>query len=452
MKKINYIGLFVYLYLIIFIFLFSYTLYQAEFIHGGNQFSYYYKYYLIFLLGILFWSLVLFLGEKRKLQFVILSTGIIFLLYFYEIVRFYAPVILKSIPNKSQLNEKTKYDVIQDLKINQGLNAVPSIFPSALLKKNWINEDVDIFPLGGVSNATTVFCKEGNEFSIYKSDRYGFNNPDTEWDKEIFWLLVGDSFTQGSCVQQGEDFASQIRLFTNKSAISLGMSGNGPLIELATLKEYTLKKNPKIVLWFYFERNDLEDLSLEKLNSIFRNYLKEGFSQNLYSKQKEINNQLIEYINLAKQEVVNKRDQLNESSEKFLSFKKIIRLKILRDKTSLDRGLDFGVDPLFEKIIANANNFVNSWNGKLFFVYLPDKERYSARKAKDDNYLKRAQVINLIKNLNIPIIDIHKDFFLKQDDPISFYAHRVYGHYSPEGYAKISEVIINKVNEIYPYK
>ena len=263
---------------------------------------------------------------------------------------------------------------------------------------------------------------------------------------------MGDSFTQGSCVQQGEDFASQIRLLTNKSAISLGMSGNGPLIELATLKEYTLKKNPKIVLWFYFERNDLEDLSIEKLNSIFKNYLKEGFSQNLYSKQNEINKQLIEYINLAKQEVVNKKDQLKESSEKFLSFKKIIRLKILRDKTSLDRGLDFGVDPLFEKIIVSANNFVNSWNGKLFFVYLPDKEGYSAKKAKDDNYLKRAQVIDLIKNLNIPIIDIHKDFFLKQDDPISFYAHRIYGHYSPEGYSKISEVIINKVNEIYPYK
>ena len=451
-KVFSYTNIFVYLYLIISIFLLSYTLYRAEFVHGGNQFFYYYKYYLIFIFGTFFWFGVLFIKEKKKSQFVILATSIIFLLYFYETVRFYAPAILKSIPNKSQLNEKTKYDVIQDLKINQGLKAVPSIFPSALLKKNWVDEDVDIFPLGGVSNAITVFCKEGKEFSIYKSDRYGFNNPDTKWDKEIFWLLVGDSFTQGSCVQQGEDFASQIRLLTNKSAISLGMSGNGPLIELATLKEYTLKKNPKIVLWFYFERNDLEDLSIEKLNSIFKNYLKEGFSQNLYSKQNEINNQLIEYINLAKQEVVNKKDQLKESSEKFLSFKKIIRLKILRDKTSLDRGLDFGVDPLFEKIIVSANNFVNSWNGKLFFVYLPDKERYSAKKAKDDNYLKRDQVIDLIKNLNIPIIDIHKDFFLKQDDPISFYAHRIYGHYSPEGYSKISEVIINKVNEIYPYK
>ncbi len=79
-----------------------------------------------------------------------------------------------------------------------------------------------------------------------------------------FWYLIGDSFTQGSCVLPGEDFASQIRILTKQSAISLGMSGNGPLIELASLKEYGLQKKPQIVLWFYFERNDLEDLRNEK--------------------------------------------------------------------------------------------------------------------------------------------------------------------------------------------
>ena len=44
-------------------------------------------------------------------------------------------------------------------------------------------------------------------------------------------------------MQPGDDFASRIRLLTKQSAINLGMSGNGPLIELASLKEYTLKKH-----------------------------------------------------------------------------------------------------------------------------------------------------------------------------------------------------------------
>ena len=447
-ENTKYIRIFVYLYLFLFIFLLSYTSYRAELIHNGKQLSYYFKYYLIFGAGVFFWFLVLFLNEKKKLLIVISISGIIFLLYFYEIVRFYAPAILKSIPVETQLNQETKHDIIQKLKINKGVNAVPSIFPKALLDKNWIDDEADIFPLGGISNKTTVFCKEGKEFSIYKSDRYGFNNPDNEWDKEkIFWFLIGDSFVHGSCVQPGEDFASQIRLFTKKSAINLGMSGNGPLIELASLIEYATEKNPEIVLWFYFERNDFDDLRNEKSNPIFINYLNDKFTQELYLKQEDIDKKLMKYINLAEQEMLTKTNPLNEDLENFSTFKKIIRLKILRDKMGLDRGLDFGVDPLFEKIIFKANNLVNSWNGKLFFVYLPDKERYSKGKIKDENYLKRSQVIDLIKKLNIPIIDIHEDFFLTHNDPISFYAERIYGHYSPEGYSKISEFIIKKIKE-----
>jgi hypothetical protein len=357
-------------------------------------------------------------------------------------------MIHKSFPIKSQLEKKTKHDVIQELKINKGVDVVTSVFPKALFKKKWINEKIDFFPLGGVSNTITVFCKEGEKFSIYKSDRYGFNNPDKEWNNEkIFWFLIGDSFTQGSCVQQGEDFAGQIRILTKQSAISVGMSGNGPLIELASLKEYGSKKKPKVILWFYFERNDLEDLRDEKSNPLFMKYLNEGFDQDLYSKQTEIDKKLRTYIKLAEEELINGESSTDQDSEKFLSFKKILRLKILRDKMSLDRGLDFGIDPLFGKIIASAKDFINTWDGKLYFVYLPDKERYGDGNSKNDRYLKRSQVIELINNLGIPIIDIHKEFFTKQTDPLSFFADRIYGHYSPKGYSEISKVIINKIND-----
>ena len=253
-KKSNLTNLLVYLYLTIFIYLFCYTLYRAEFIHSGNQFSYYYKYYLIFTFGIFFWILVLFF--KKKLQIVIIATILLFLLYFYETLTFFAPSIIKleifrsinkSTLNTAQLNEKSKYDVIQDLKKSKNIDVVPSVFPKVFIENKLTNVDKNILPLGGVSNTTTVFCKEGEKFSIYKSDRYGFNNPDQEWNNEkIVWFLIGDSFVQGSCVQPGDDFASRIRLLTEQSAINLGMAGNGPLIELASLKEYSLEKRPKM--------------------------------------------------------------------------------------------------------------------------------------------------------------------------------------------------------------
>ena len=78
---------------------------------------------------------------------------------------------------------------------------------------------------------------------------------------------------------------------------------------------------------------------------------------------------------------------------------------------------------------------------------MPDKERYREGSNKDDRYLQRSEVIEIINNLNIPIIDIHKEFFMKQIDPISFFAHRIYGHYGPEGYSEISKAIIKNIND-----
>ena len=176
-------------------------------------------------------------------------------------------------------------------------------------------------------------------------------------------------------------------------------------------------------------------------------YLNEDFTQDLYSRQLEIDKKLKIYIRFAEKESQKEIFVTKKVSEKFLAYKKIIRLQILRDKMALDRGLDFGIDPLFEKIMIDAKDFVKKWNGKLYFVYLPDKERYGEGNNKDERYLKRSQVIELINNLDIPIIDIHKDFFMKQTDPISFYAHRIYGHYNPEGYSEISKVIVKKIND-----
>jgi hypothetical protein len=448
-NKKNYIKKLVFLYLLTFVFLLCYTFYQAEITHNGNQFNYYKKYYLIFILGTLFWFLSLFLNDKKKIIVLYCSTTIIFILYFYETLRFYAPEINKSkimrlINNErklpEQVDEKNKISIINELKRTKGIDVVPSVFPRALLEKK-----LDLFPFGGVSNTTTVFCKEGEEYSIYISDRFGFNNLDKEWsNNNLSWFLVGDSFTHGSCVLQHENFASKIIDITKESAVSVGMSGNGPLIELATIKEYATQKKPKIVLWIYFERNDLEDLKKEKTNSLLMKYMNKNFTQNLNLKQKEIDKKLRKNILIAEREFKNKNDSKRKKTKKFTAFNKIIRLQIVRDKMALDRGLNYGIDPLFKKIILEGKNHINSWGGKLYFVYLPDKERYSGNKANDDNYLKRKEVIKLIKMLNIPIIDVHKDFFMKQDDPLSFYAHRIYGHFNPEGYKKIAELIVKK--------
>ena len=246
--KTDYINIFTYIYLLISIFLFCYTFYRAEIIYEGKQFSYYYKYYLIFIIATIFWFFVIFL--KRKVFIIVIATSFVFLLYFYETISFFKPSILKlsfmkSINKEtlvnSKLGEESKYEVIQNLKRSKNIEVVPSIFPKAFLDNSWSNQEdgSKTLPLGGVSNTTTVFCKEGKEFSIYKSDRYGFNNPDQSWEifsneKNLDFILLGDSFTQGSCVPQKYTIAGQIRNF-GYSALSLGCSANGPLASLAAL-------------------------------------------------------------------------------------------------------------------------------------------------------------------------------------------------------------------------
>ena len=140
---------------------------------------------------------------------------------------------------------------------------------------------------------------------------------------------------------------------------------------------------------------------------------------------------------------------LASNSEKSFIFSNLNILKnwtkILRDKLALDRGLDFGIDPLFKKIFINAKDFISSWDGRLYFIYLPEKERYTKKNIKHEKYLKKSQVIKIIDKLNIPIIDIHKEFFMKQADPLDFFSYRIYGHYNPVGYKKISEIIVKVV-------
>ena len=121
---------------------------------------------------------------------------------------------------------------------------------------------------------------------MYESDRYGFNNPDKEWDQEeIEYLLLGDSFTHGACVNRPHDIGSALRTISNKPVLNLGYAGNGPLIEYATLREY-FRSNIKNVIFLYFEVNDLLNLHNELSDDLLKNYLTNpSFSQNLMFKQ-----------------------------------------------------------------------------------------------------------------------------------------------------------------------
>ena len=235
---------------------------------------------MISLAGILFWGGVLRLREEIRANIVTVATSLVVGLYLVEggltFFGFGQPNYRAAAAKLGvEYDERTKLEVIEDL-IAEGVDAVPTIGSA---RKNLVSiigtykEDTHhLFPLGGVANKTTVYGNESGKYLIYRSDRHGFNNPDTEWDaKEIEYLLLGDSFTHGACVNRPYDITSVLRKLSNKSAINLGISSSGSLTEFASLREY-LPKNVRNIILLYYEGNDNSELLDELKNEILLNY------------------------------------------------------------------------------------------------------------------------------------------------------------------------------------
>ena len=136
-----------------------------------------------------------------------------------------------------------------------------------------------ILPLSGYENSTIILClDEYNQPVIFSSDNYGFNNSINENND---FLLIGDSYVQGMCVHNKDNLNSQFKKFSHNTN-SLGVGGNGPLLELATFKEYKDQYDYNNIILFITPSNDYLDLSKEIKNEILLNYLNnKNFNQNL---------------------------------------------------------------------------------------------------------------------------------------------------------------------------
>jgi hypothetical protein len=412
-----------------------YTFYKSEIYWHGEIRDYYFTYY-IFSSILIFFSIVTFYISQNIKEYIIISgISLIVGIYLFEGYLTLKKQHPKEILLKQQLYEKktgnkwdkrSKKEVYKDLK-KMNNEIVVNVAPKHFLK----NSD-NILPLSGVSNAETIYCNENGYYSIYQSDRHGFNNPDKEWDnKETEYLIVGDSFTDGACVNRPNDIASVLRTLSNKSVLNLGYNGNGPLFEYATLKEF-LNPNTKKVIWNYYEGNDFYNLEFEKKNKILLNYLDNiNFNQNLKFRQNE--------IDILARQKINKAINDTITIDNVLTILKLEKIRIKlnnylpKNQQPEYKGPSKAVIKVFKKTLSLAKK--NS--SKLYFVYLPEYSRYK-KNFDNTNY-------NLVKDIviemDIPFIDIHKEVFEKEQNPLKFFPFELAGHYNIEGYKKIAETI-----------
>jgi len=400
-----------------------YIVYKSEIYSLGSYRYYYLIYFIGTLLAIVFFIICTYLKAKIQKYIIIILSSAIFTLYSFE-GKLIFDQKKKDVENvKTKINNfnfdrRSRFEVYEDLK-KTNLNITMSIHPGNLLELN----ELDFLSLAGISNTKTIYCNESGYYSIYQSDRYGFNNPDTEWDsKEIEYLLVGDSFTQGACVNRPDDIASVIRRYSKKNVLNLGQGGNGPLLEYATLKEY-LTPNIKNVLWLYFE-NDLDNLIAELRNKILIKYLTDqNYRQDLKFKQTQID----QFLNTFLEREEERYRQVYSYSDNIIRFIKLSNVRGL---------LITPIPPISElKVILKlANELVMSHNGKLYFIYLPSFERYE--KLIKIDYKK--QIKKIVIDLNIEFIDIDEDVFQREKNPLKLFPFEQSNHYNVEGYKKVA--------------
>ena len=271
-------------------------------------------------------------------------------------------------------------------------------------------------------------------------------------------VLVGDSFGIGECVENKDSIAGIIsNNNTVGGLINLSQTGNGPLLELATLIEYPDKKKIKNLIWLYFEGNDLLELRDEKKIKILNNYLYiDNYSQNLKNSQLFINKQMKKFIKLKKIEAEDKikrgnkitNDGLISETNHLITFINFIKLSYFR------RYLNFSnyttdviryVDSDFFKIIKKAHTMVEENNGKMIFVYLPTMRDKINNAEKKNLEISRKLIISELKKLGIEVVDIYQEVYLKSKDPYNF-IDKYNGHYTIDTYKKIAESIINRIN------
>ena len=422
-----------------FFFIFSvllliYIFYKAEIFWDGTKYNYYFIYYFFSIVLIGFSLITFFLNKNIKKYLFIVIFSIIASFYFFEIFFSYQHFKkFKIYKNEIGVNydKRSKLEIYNDL--NKEGDYVVDIGGKYYFS---IEEKENLFPMSGISKSKTIHCNENGYYSIYESDRFGFNNLDELWDKDtIEYLLVGDSFVHGNCVNRPNDISSVLKKLSNKTVLNLGYEHyRGPLIEYASLREY-LSPKVKKVIWVYFEGNDLIDLKNELNSKILMKYLQDlNFSQNLKLKQKEVDRIARDVLETKK--IVRKEHNL------FSKFIKLYNTRVLLKQIINPKSQPLP-QPEFKKILKLTNELVLKNNSKLFFVYLPEYNRFTT------NYDNKSysSIKEIIKELNITFIDINYEVFKKESNPLKLFPFNMPGHYNIEGYKKVAEKIYSKTKD-----
>ncbi len=360
---------------------------------------------------------------------------------------------------QNSFDRRSKLQVVQDLR-QSGENAFPSVHPKNIMPGFLTVSGAEVLPLSGISRVPTVFCNETGKYYIYDSDEFGFANPLGLYSQPVDVALIGDSFTQGFCAPSGQSYAEQVRA-TIPRTLNLGQNGNGPLLELATIREYLSNIKPRYVFWFYFEGNDIPDLSREITHPVLSRYLKDPqFSGHAVAKAKDYDQALREFVETGvatEQSRSTTSQMIDDFPGQFRLWSQLWHIRALLGLTDIKRewalrhwNSEVSEDEVFLKfnhILEEAKSRVEGWGGQFIFVYLPSYRTFGY----DVEHPWRERILEQLKRSKIQTIDL-LSIFKRNPDPVSLFNFRKEAHYTPEGNMIVAQNVLNFVLNFVPNK
>ena len=338
--------------------------------------------------------------------------------------------------------ERSLADRVMDLRA-AGLDAYPNVSGNIVVNSSpeLVAAGTSFYPVSP-SRASSVIamCTETVEDVVYRSDRFGFNNPDSVWDAgHADLLLVGDSYTQGLCISA----EGQITAFLPPqwTTVNLGWMGAGGLLELATMREYGADFRAPAVVWIYYEGNDRYDLSREVERAWLTAYLDPDHRQGLRALYPAADIAYAEWI----EALVTDRPGSTPSASGRFSPRDAVTLSRLRQLSGFgvifpSRTSAIGRLP---DVLERARLDVEGWGGTLYLGYMPAYQRYRALVG--EGVPGKRELLEAANELGIEVIDFDAAFRAHRR-PRSLWAHPR-GHLSAEGNRIVAEEIAEAVRE-----
>jgi hypothetical protein len=92
---------------------------------------------------------------------------------------------------------------------------------------------------------------------VFTYDKWGYRN--TVDLKQADVALIGDSYVEGWYVSDTETTAQRLQTRLSRPVVNLGVAGYGTMQELLVLQKDAIRFNPRVIIFFFFEGNDLYD-------------------------------------------------------------------------------------------------------------------------------------------------------------------------------------------------